>query len=121
MPALTCIPPSETLKNDPCLACFSEKELLALMVIAMSESTRTYSEDIPQLLVDSACWTCLSKKQMLQAMAAMLKNLFLSGSSISDIKERMKCIECSSQKQLQAAFMFLMCTSFQVDPNSGPT
>lgn len=123
MPAIACVPPSVTLAQYPCLACLSEKDLLAVLVYSMAQVTNenadpdvNYSANMPRLLADSACWMCLSKKQMLQALVGMMANLFVAGKTVAQLRDAIKCMQCGSQKQLQAAFMFLFCTEFQIVP-----
>lgn len=123
MPALTCAPPSVTLNTYPCLQCLSEKDLLAILVYSMAQSTSgdtapevDYSNNLKQLLVDSSCWAGLAKKQMLIALVTMNANLFVAGKTVAQLRDSIKCIQCASQKQLMGAFMLLMCAEFQVAP-----
>lgn len=103
--------PSSLIAANPCLACLSEKELLASLVGIMALSLEV---GLPDLLKDSACFMCLSKKQMLQALVSMTGNDLLGeGTSPKDVIDQYHCLVCASEKQLQAAFIYLLCNSFE--------
>lgn len=111
MPTLNCTP-SGLLDTFPCLACLSEKELLAVMVYTLSTQT-DYSlpDDVPELMRDSACYACMSDKEMLQATAAMQASLFLEGKTVEEVRDTVKCLICATPKQLKAAMTLLLCQS----------
>lgn len=111
-PTGTCTP-SELIATNPCFECLSEKELLAVLVFVFVTANRS---NIAQALVDSACFTCMSKKQMLQSLVSLLANTYLSGQTIDQIKEEMKCLECASDNQLRAALLQQFCTYWESIP-----
>lgn len=111
--ALTCSPPSELLKVYPCLACLSEKELLAVIVLSMAQASPLHANNVALLLSDSACFTCLSKKQRLQALAALLGNMGLGTKTVPEIRDAIKCLLCGTPNQLWSAALFLYCNYFQ--------
>lgn len=112
--AIECTPKA-LLEKYSCLACLSEHELLAVITLAMAQASRTYESGVASLLADSACYTCLSKKQMLQAGAAIIGNMGLSDHTVPEIVELIKCLQCASDRTLWAAILFLLCTEFQVE------
>jgi hypothetical protein len=101
------------LLNSPtgaCLMCLSEKELKAIMVYAM----RTYAKmTLAQLLVNSACYRCLSKKQMLVALTGMITKQLVPGMSASDLRKAVRCSACGSDKHVEADLLYLFQTYFQ--------
>jgi len=101
--------PSSLMASNPCLACLSEKELLAALVgiFAISEDLT-----IAQMLKSSACYKCLSKKQMLQALVTISGNNMLGESrTVPDVIAMIKCLECSDEKSLLAALLWFICNS----------
>ena len=104
--AYTCTP-SSLLNSAPCLSCLSEKQMLATLLAIIT----IYNEDeVRTVLEDSACLMCMSKKQMLQALVTIMGNNLLGETySASDIADRVKCLECASQKQIMAAILHGSC------------
>lgn len=110
--ALTCTP-SELIAANPCFQCLSDKELYAVIAMAFATVNR---KTISEALVDSACFTCMSKRQMLEALVTILANTYLSGMTIDQIKEQMKCLECASDSQLRAAALQQFCAYWEALP-----
>jgi hypothetical protein len=99
--------PSSLMASNPCLACLSEKELLAALVGIFAIA---HDLTIADILRNSACYTCLSKKQMLQALVTITGNNLLGESrTVPDVIAMIKCLECSNDKQLLAALLYLVC------------
>lgn len=99
--------PSSLLDSVPCLKCLSEKELLAgILAIFLTE----LEEDVETVMADSSCFTCMSRKQMLQSLATILGNGILgSDFEPGELLERYKCLRCASDQQLLAAILYLLC------------
>lgn len=102
--------PSSLLASNPCLACLSEKDLLAALVAITATASRTYATDLPQLMQDSACFGCLTEKQMFQALVSVFGELLLQDQTVPEVIDNMKCLLCAPRHQLLAAFLYLMCT-----------
>ena len=99
--------PSSLMNSSPCLACLSEKQMLAALLAIISLST---SQEVPTILKNSACFMCLSKKQMLQGLVTIMGNQLLGAEfSAEDVVARVKCLQCASQKQLTAALLYSFC------------
>lgn len=111
--ALTYLPPAELLKAKPCLSCLSEHELMAVLVLALAQKNDTYANNLPKLMTDSVCYTCMSKKQLLEAFTAMVVNQALNGKTTSQLVALTKCIRCAKPQQLRAALVYLIGASFQ--------
>jgi hypothetical protein len=109
MPVLTATP--SALKNaKACLNCVSEKRLKAIIVYSM----RTYSGlTLAQLVANSACYMCLSKKDMLVALTAMIANQLVPGMTGRDLDALVPCKICDSDKQLEAMMLYLFANYFQ--------
>lgn len=108
--AFTCTP-SSLLASTPCLACVSEKEMLAVLVgiFAISEG-----HTIADVMKDSACFTCMSKKQMLHGLTTLLGSEILGErTSVAEVKDTIRCLECASKHQLLAAILYLLCHSLE--------
>lgn len=102
--------PSSLLDSVPCLKCLSEKELQAVLVgILALALDKTFDE----ALEESACFTCMSEKQMLEAVVILMGNALLGeDATAADVVEQMHCLVCASRKQLLAAIVYLLCTGF---------
>lgn len=106
--AITCTP-SELLKKYSCLQCLSQKELIALLAIILSTGT-AYENDVPRLLRASACFGCLTDKQMLQGFTALLADTVLPASvTVTQLREKIKCLLCADPKTVRAAVLYLIC------------
>ena len=99
--------PSSLLASNPCLACLSEKELLAVLVGIIA----TANGDTPaEVMEASKCFTCMSKKQMLQALATILgNNLLGEGHSPQEVIDEQHCLVCATEQQLLAALLYQIC------------
>lgn len=121
MPLTTIVCDKSISTVFPCLQCLNESELIALLVLMMSEeSGYTLPQDTNKLLNDSACLTCLSDKQLLQSLVALAANDMLDqDTTANQLREKMKCLVCASRKQLYAAIVYLICKGqiFQADSN----
>lgn len=115
MPELDCETPKDNLKVMPCLSCLSEKELQALLIYIMSELFASYSlpDDMAALMEDSACYTCMSKKQLMQVTvtiwATMLYGERQEIPDINTLRDEIKCLLCSTPAQLDAALAQVTC------------
>lgn len=106
--------PSSLLASSPCLACLSERQLLAAMVGIVAINTEQSVEDV---LKSSSCFMCMSKKQMLQALVTIMGNQLLGEqTSAQDVIDATKCIQCAPEKQLLAAILYQFCNTFDVSP-----
>ena len=109
MPALTATPSG--LKNArPCLNCVSEKRLKAIIVYVMRNSVGL---SLPDLTAKSACFMCMSRKDMLEALTAMIANQLLPGVTGRNLAALVPCKICDSDKQLEAMMLYLFATYFQ--------
>jgi hypothetical protein len=108
--ALTCTPKA-LLANPPCAACFSEKELDTALVVAMAASASLYTlpDQTSTMMQDGACFTCLSNKQLKQALLSAFLQSIIPALSITEIRRRMKCLACATPKQILALQAYLTC------------
>jgi hypothetical protein len=106
----TCTP-SSLLASYPCLQCLSDHELLAVLIGILIYDSE-YEDDIAGVMKDSACFTCMSKKQMFQAFATMMGSAIIGDEegAMEKVVEEMKCLICATDKQLWAALLFLICS-----------
>ena len=111
MPAPT--PASGLLNAKPCLMCLSEKELKAIIVHAM----RTVAGlTLAQTNLNASCYGCLSKKQMLAILTELITNQLVPGVSVHDLLKEVRCSACGSEKQIEAAMLYLFSNYFQAIP-----
>lgn len=105
---------SDIADNYPCLACLSEKELLAVLAQSLAVLNRydLSAGDLPTLLEDSACISCLSDKQLLQALVGIIGGYADSELSIADIREDVKCLLCVPPQKVRALIVYLACIYF---------
>lgn len=107
--AFECTPDS-LLKSTPCVACLSEHELLAVIVGILSLAA---SKTVAEAMSDSACFTCLSDKQLLQALVVKIGNDALGEEhTVSEVVDQFHCLVCATPKQLKAAIIQLLCANF---------
>lgn len=105
--------PSKTLAANSCLSCLSESELDKVFVVALAESEGTYDlpTDSAQLIQDAACFTCLSDKQLKQALVSSYLESLSPKLTLDEIREKLKCLQCANPKQVLAATVYLTCKS----------
>lgn len=101
----TCSTPSQLLSHNSCLSCLSVKELKAVILAALASDLDT---TVTALKDDSACF-CISEKQKLQAVADLMADKFLSGQSLQDIRETIKCVTCAGESTIDAALVLALC------------
>lgn len=110
--AATCTP-SALLEDYKCLACLSEKELLAVLVLVANQLIGTYNlpEELDDLFSDSACFTCLSDKQKFQAIISAMSTVAYerSGKTIDEVRDEIKCMLCAPPGVLKGAAVLLLC------------
>jgi hypothetical protein len=101
--------PAARLSTLSCLACLSESELDKAFVVALAASGATYTlpGDAGQLIEDSACFTCLTKKQLKQALVSAYAED--QGLTVAQIRARLRCLQCATPKQIDAATVYLTC------------
>ena len=109
MPA-TCSSPSDLANAIPCLACLSQTELMCVMILALATSNGyTLPGDTNAVITDSKCVTCLTDKQMLQALAGLLAGSTLDGLTVTQMRARIKCLACANPRQLKATLLSQFC------------
>jgi len=123
---MDCNTPKDNLKVIPCLACLSESELKKLMIVIMTDTWGRYElpGDTAALLSDSACYTCLSKKQMLQLMVTTWAQIAYGqwneqtdewegfDTTVDEIRAKIKCLLCASPSQTDGILSHLFCDLF---------
>ena len=112
---MTCSP-SELLAQTPCLRCLSQKELWAILlylsIYNFNEECRWQVEEkmtVAKALKEGACWNCTTKTQRLQALVSLLANSFGEEITPAFVRNQIKCLECASETQIQAAVMYMFC------------
>lgn len=109
--AFTCDPKS-LLASSPCLACLSEHEMLAVIVGLMSLAA---GKTVAEAMSDSACFNCLSRKQMLHALVTKLGNDLLGERyTVQEVIEQYHCLVCASDQQLLASILQMLCADFTI-------
>jgi hypothetical protein len=115
MPAIDCTTPKDNLKVIPCLACLSESQLKKLLVVVMADLMSDYElpDDTAALLTDSACYTCMSKKQLLQVTVTIWATMAYGERqemlTIEEMRAKIKCLLCASPAQVDAMLAQLTC------------
>jgi hypothetical protein len=102
--------PGELIAANPCLDCLSEHELKAIIAYALRFSTGL---TLAQVVARSACYRCLSRKQMLVAFTAMITNQLVPGMTASQLRAAVKCTVCGSDKHLEADILYLFTNFYQ--------
>lgn len=112
--AIDCTTPKDNLKVIPCLACLSESELKKLLVVIMADLIGTYTlpADTATLLSDSACYNCMSKKQLLQVAVTIWATIAYGrdmSTTVEEMRNKIKCLLCANPQQIDAALTQLTC------------
>jgi len=98
----------------PCLACLSESELNKVFVLALATGTAYELPDhLAQLMDSSACYTCLSDKQLLQVLVSAYVEDQLGSLTMDEFREKIKCLSCATPKQVKAAISYLTCINIR--------
>ena len=109
MPAITCSP--SVLKNAvPCLNCFSQKELKAIIVYAFGTTAGLTRR---QIEINAKTYRDMSKKDMLVALTEMIANQLVPTLSAGQLRAAIRCNGCASDKALEAEMLYLFCAYFQ--------
>lgn len=107
--AVTCTP-SSLIGTNPCLNCLSEKELWAIIMYAFATAN---DQTVAEAFSNSACYNCLGdQKHFLVSLVTIFADEFLTGVSVPDIIEAVKCTECAPEKQIKSALLYEICTYF---------
>jgi hypothetical protein len=103
------------------MACLSQKQLWAVMLDVLryeyQQDART-EISLKEVLERSSCWMCTSKKQRLQAFLTVISSA-TQGLDQATVMNDIKCLQCASETQLQAAVMWLFCQYWSI-PELGP-
>lgn len=102
------------MKAKSCTQCESQKEVLARMIyVASSILGYTMPDDTARLMRDSACFACLSDKQMLDCLYSVMTQEVNPTETRTSIGLKSKCLDCCNTRQLKAAFVYLWCQLWQ--------
>jgi hypothetical protein len=111
--AAVCTPEGLIRDSYPCFECLSESELLAVLLLSINELLGTYDlpEELSDLFADSACFTCLSDKQKLQAVVSGMaaKAYERTDKTMEEIRDEAKCMLCASPGAIKAALVLMLC------------
>lgn len=115
---IDCANPKDLLQQMKCLSCLSELQLKRILFISLNDfltgldrdSAYNMPEDTATLISDSACYTCMTDKQMLEALIVLVTAIKSRGyTEVSDLVSDMGCFQCSNPKQVKAALMKILC------------
>ena len=108
-PNPTCTP-SHDLDLTPCLDCLSTSQLWMAFFVLMADVLEfNLPTDLPTILEASACYNCLSDKQMFEAALGRMANATEQDSTIAAFREKMKCLQCMDVHRIKAAIVYLSC------------
>ena len=110
MPQIPTDPAS--LKNGALLS-LSEKELKAIIGMAMRKSTGL---TLSQVNKAAANLRPFSKKEMLVAMTLMITNQLLPGQTVTQLRAAARCSVCESDARLEIAILWLFANYYQTTP-----
>lgn len=103
--------PKDLPKVLPCLQCLSELQLMMVLVWELNEISEAYTlpTQLATLFDDSACYTCLSDKQLLQAIVTILAYLaFGREDTVPGVVDDLACLNCANPAQIKAAIVHLI-------------
>lgn len=99
--------PSSLLAAYPCVDCLSESQIRAFMVGIIGAAI---GKTAAEMMRESACFTCMSDKQKLEAVAVILGNSLLGENhSPQQIIDDYKCLLCATPDQINAALTYALC------------
>jgi hypothetical protein len=107
MPQIPTDPAS--LKNSALLS-LSEKELKAIIGMAMRRSTGL---TLSQVNKAAANLRPFSKKEMLVALTLMITNQLLPGVSVTQLRADAQCSVCENDTRLEMAILWLFANYYQ--------
>lgn len=81
--------------------------LAVLVAIFASVAGKTVNE----ALEESACFKCMSDKQMIQALVTIMGSYLLGDDegAVAEVVEEYHCLTCVPDKELKATFLHLLC------------
>lgn len=115
MAALVC-DKDELAAAYPCAACLSEHDLLAVIALALCKINAgdpNAACDPATLLANAACLTCLSNKQILEAIVKIIVNWAYNNGYMlpdTDLRADIACLHCLTPKQILAIILDELCT-----------
>lgn len=110
------------LSIDPCVQCLSLEQIewlrLALFAKAANLSLATPG-NLALILEESACYNCMSEKQLAQVEVTKLKQVFGEGATFAELMEEAKCLQCLDPHRVLAARIYV--ESEYIDIQRAPT
>lgn len=83
-------------------------EWLRLVLFAKAAGLSLATEgNLASILEDSACYNCMSEKQLAQVEVTKLKQVFGDGASFADLMDEAKCLKCLDPHRILAARTFV--------------
>lgn len=84
--------------------------MLAVLVAILA---MTVNKTVAEVMADSACFNCMSKKQMLQALVTIFGNELLGeNATAQEVIDEMHCLVCVDEHKLMAALLQLICNNW---------
>lgn len=103
--AYTCTPASLQAAN-PCLNCLSDKELLGVLVGILIQANDT---TVKAALQKSACFTCLTRKQMKQGLVTIMNEGLGGATTLSKAVAMLSSLRNVDETRLNATALYLLC------------
>lgn len=97
----------EILNLYPCLQCLNKSELLAVLVYVLATlNGKDVTTDLSTMMDDSACYNCLTEKQMLEGLIASLAtNVIPAETTVTQMREYVKCLTCVDPNRIRALLL----------------
>lgn len=98
-----------------CLTCFSEKQLLGVLALALCKIVggSPLTECSPAaLLQGSKCYDCMTDRQKLQALAALILNWGIDNDMIeseTELRNDIACLLCLPESKIMSIILALIC------------
>ena len=125
MPEFDCTPAAirsiDECRCLPCLSVTKLRQILMLELLNIMGYDLSDPDDFDEVMSESACFTCLSAKQRLEAVVCLIGNFsFDEGDTISTIADQAKCLPCMKPDQVEAIIMWFLCqmARFEYEPET---
>lgn len=98
----------------PCLQCLDKPTLLlVLLYILATMNNKDMTTELDTMMEESACYTCLTDKQLLEAMIAILADNQLESVNVQDIRDSLSCAQCADPQRIKAMLLHEWATYWQ--------
>lgn len=111
---ITCTP-DDLLANQPCLACLSTRELLAILALLLCKINGADPDadcSVETLASEAKCFNCMSDHQMLEAIVALVAQFAIDNDYLeadTGLRQDAECLVCADPKTVRSIILKQIC------------